>query len=145
MYLEEQKIVHTNVRLANVFVSQHEVGSCFKVKLGDPGLPGNVVLLKPNPFFFSISRDFLKFFNNFFHHPADYTNESEVHWLSFELLIDSCPTASKCTPKGDVWAFATTLWELFSYGQSPTSLFITGELSLKNAKEQVWIFFAFFF
>ena len=40
MYLEEQKIVHTNVRLANVFVSQHTVGSCFKVKLGDPGLPG---------------------------------------------------------------------------------------------------------
>ena len=40
MYLEEQKIVHTNVRLANVFVSQHKVGSCFKVKLGDPGLPG---------------------------------------------------------------------------------------------------------
>ena len=84
----------------------------------------------------------------FFHHlVVDYTNESEVHWLSFELLIDSCPTASKCTSKGDVWAFATTLWELFSYGQSPTSLFETNESSslsknndkllFKRAKEQV--------
>ena len=61
MYLEEQKIVHTNVRLANVFVSQHTVGSCFKVKLGDPGLPGKyIVIFSKNLIliFFSISREF---------------------------------------------------------------------------------------
>ena len=49
----------------------------------------------------------------------DYSAPNEVHWLSFELLLDSCPTPSKCTMKGDVWAFATTLWELFSYGETP--------------------------
>ena len=106
---------------------------------------------KFNPnFFFQFHEIFEIFFNEFFFHHlvVDYTNESEVHWLSFELLIDSCPTASKCTSKGDVWAFATTLWELFSYGQSPTSLFETNESSslssknndkllFKRAKEQV--------
>jgi hypothetical protein len=87
-YLEEQNIVHTNIRLSNVFVAAHEVGSCFKVKLGDPGLP-------------------------------DYTLPEEVHWLSFELLLDSCPTPSKCTTQGDVWAFATSLWQLFTFGEAP--------------------------
>ena len=59
----------------------------------------------------------------------DYSAPNEVHWLSLELLLDSCPTPSKCTQKGDVWAFATTLWELFSYGERPT-------LDHKFAKQQ---------
>ena len=50
----------------------------------------------------------------------DYSSSEEVHWLSFELLLDSCPTPSKCTDKGDVWAYGTTLWELFSYGDVPS-------------------------
>lgn len=87
-YLEEQDIVHGNIRLANVFVATHEPGESFKVKLGDNGLP-------------------------------DYTSPEQVHWLSFELLLDTCPTASKCSTKGDVWALATTLWQLFSYGEMP--------------------------
>ena len=98
-YLDEHGIVHSNIRLGNVFVSEHRPGTCFKVKLGDPGLP-------------------------------DYNNPKEAHWLSFELLLDSCPTPSKCTSKGDVWAFATTLWELFSYGELPS-------LDPVFAKEQV--------
>lgn len=27
---------------------------------------------------------------------------------------------AKRSVMGDIWAFATTLWEVFSYGQSPT-------------------------
>ena len=87
LHLEEQNIVHGNIRLRNVLVAQHE--ESLKVKLGDPGLP-------------------------------DYSCPEEVHWLSFELLVDSCPTPSKCTNKSDVWAFATTLWELFSFGELPS-------------------------
>ncbi len=98
LHLEEQKIVHSNIRLRNVLVASHAPDAGLKVKLGDPGL-------------------------------ADYSRSEEVHWLSFELLIDSCPTPSKCTLKGDVWAFATTLWELFSYGDLP-------QLDLVFSKEQ---------
>ena len=100
-YLEEQGIVHANIRLANVFIFEHKPGSCFKVKLGDPGLP-------------------------------DYSNPEEVHWLSLELFTHSCPTPSRCTKEGDVWAFATTLWQIFSYGESP-------DFDPVVAKEQVTI------
>ena len=45
----------------------------------------------------------------------DYNVPEEVHWLSFDLLVDSCPTSSKCTHKGDVWAYGTTVNEYNSH------------------------------
>ena len=44
----------------------------------------------------------------------EYTLE-DVHWLPREMLLEG----GKCTKYGDVWAYATTLWEIFSYGAKP--------------------------
>ena len=101
-YLAEKQIVHSNIRLCNVLVAAHDVNDA-----ASSGL--KVKLGDPGL--------------------PDYADPNEVHWLSFELLLDSCPTPSKCTLKGDVWAFATTLWELFSYGDRPS-------LDHKFAKKQ---------
>ena len=48
----------------------------------------------------------------------DYSSSEEVHWLSFELLLDSCPTPSKCTDKGDVWAYGTTVRHTYTKKQN---------------------------
>ncbi len=58
-----------------------------------------------------------------------------MHWLSYELLLQQdlssaagekqrqqpqpMPTRQHCTVKGDVWALATTFWQIFSDGASP--------------------------
>ncbi|XP_075981572.1 tyrosine-protein kinase hopscotch [Anticarsia gemmatalis] len=42
----------------------------------------------------------------------------DVHWMPVEFLKDM--SLAKRSVMGDIWAFATTLWEVFSYGQSPT-------------------------
>ncbi|XP_041984957.1 tyrosine-protein kinase hopscotch [Aricia agestis] len=42
----------------------------------------------------------------------------DVHWMPVEFFSDM--NLAKRSVVGDIWAFATTLWEIFSYGQSPT-------------------------
>lgn len=42
----------------------------------------------------------------------------DVHWMPVEFMKDM--SLAKRSVMGDIWAFATTLWEVFSYGQSPT-------------------------
>ena len=48
------------------------------------------------------------------HYGAD-----QVHWLPLELLVEERPTPAQCTSKGDVWAAATTFWQIFSGGETP--------------------------
>ena len=78
---------HGRVRCSNVFVSQHS-DAAFQVKLGDAGLMG-----EPYPV-------------------------QQVHWLPYELLLmqgsatEHAPSPMNCTVKGDVWALATTFWEV---------------------------------
>lgn len=48
------------------------------------------------------------------HYGAD-----QVHWLPLELLVEEKPTPAQCTSKGDVWAAATTFWQIFSGGLTP--------------------------
>lgn len=43
----------------------------------------------------------------------------QVHWLPLELLLTENPSPSQCTFKGDVWALATTYWQIFSFGIKP--------------------------
>ncbi|KAG6456774.1 hypothetical protein O3G_MSEX009942 [Manduca sexta] len=43
---------------------------------------------------------------------------TDVHWMPVEFFSDM--NLAKRSVIGDIWAFATTLWEVFSYGQSPT-------------------------
>ena len=43
----------------------------------------------------------------------------QVHWLPFELLVEEKPAPAQCTAKGDVWAAATTFWQIFSGGVTP--------------------------
>ncbi|VVD04448.1 unnamed protein product, partial [Leptidea sinapis] len=42
----------------------------------------------------------------------------DVHWIPVEFFMDM--NLAKRSVTADIWAFATTLWEVFSYGQSPT-------------------------
>ncbi|KAH9642501.1 hypothetical protein HF086_008911 [Spodoptera exigua] len=44
--------------------------------------------------------------------------QHDVHWMPVEFFSDM--SLAKRSVTGDIWAFATTLWEVFSYGQSPT-------------------------
>ncbi|KAJ0174068.1 hypothetical protein K1T71_010214 [Dendrolimus kikuchii] len=48
---------------------------------------------------------------------TQYTHQ-DVHWMPVEFFSDM--SLAKRSVIGDIWAFATTLWEVFSYGQSPT-------------------------
>ena len=48
------------------------------------------------------------------HYGAD-----QVHWLPLELLMEERPTPAQCSSKGDVWAAATTFWQIFSGGVTP--------------------------
>uniref|UniRef100_A0A2H1V4N2 SFRICE_010906 n=1 Tax=Spodoptera frugiperda TaxID=7108 RepID=A0A2H1V4N2_SPOFR len=48
---------------------------------------------------------------------SNYT-QHDVHWMPVEFFSDM--SLAKRSVTGDIWAFATTLWEVFSYGQSPT-------------------------
>lgn len=48
-------------------------------------------------------------------------DSSDVHWLPTELLRNDKkpPLVAHCSSKGDVWALATTFWEIFSFGATP--------------------------
>ncbi|XP_063830579.1 tyrosine-protein kinase hopscotch [Ostrinia nubilalis] len=41
----------------------------------------------------------------------------DIHWMPVEFFPDM--NLAKRSAVGDIWAFATTLWEVFSYGVSP--------------------------
>ncbi|KAF5274388.1 hypothetical protein FQA39_LY07268 [Lamprigera yunnana] len=83
-HLQENFIVHGNIRCRKLLVSCHEENA-FTVKLGDPGI---------------------------FHTYAS----KEVHWIPVECYSNL--EYAKHSTAADVWAFATTLWEIFMYGET---------------------------
>jgi len=88
-YLEDIGLVHGQVRCKNMFVESHGENA-FKVKLGEGSL------LTP------------------------FTSAEDVHWLDFhQLQAKQKGGAYIQSAAGDVWSFATTLWEIFSYGEVP--------------------------
>ena len=90
-YLADNNMVHGEIRARNVFVCQHTERQ-FQVKLCEGSLDG--------------------------------PRTEDVHWLDFDQLqaalnSDILGTEIKPSLVGDVWSLGTTLWELFSYGESP--------------------------
>ncbi|KAG5323108.1 JAK kinase, partial [Acromyrmex heyeri] len=83
-HLEENRVIHGNVRCRNVLVHSHTDNS-FIVKLGDPGL-------------------------------FTYT-EDDIYWIPPECYTDFA--SAKYSLQADIWALATTIWEIFSRGASP--------------------------
>lgn len=65
--------------------------------------------------------------------PLDLTI-SDVPWIAIEDYDDF--PASRKNLKGDIWAYATTLWQIFSYGvlltlQNPVQFFRNGQRPTK--------------
>ncbi|KAF2897768.1 hypothetical protein ILUMI_08399 [Ignelater luminosus] len=82
-HLEENDIVHGNIRCRKLLVSSHEENS-FTVKLGDPGINHTYA-------------------------------STEVHWIPVECYSNL--QFAKRSTAADVWAFATTIWEIFMFGE----------------------------
>lgn len=109
-YLQENKIVHGRIRCASLQVIRFEQPNLLLARLGDPGLQktysnneyvhpsklliDRVVAKRPNYFIYSVPWI-----------PFEYHNNLEKAKLDF---------------KAEVWAYATTAWEIFSRGRSPT-------------------------
>ena len=90
-YLSDNNMVHGEIRARNVFVCNH-TDRQFQVKLCEGSLDG--------------------------------PRTEDVHWLDFDQLAaalnsDILGTEIKPSMMGDVWSFGTTLWELFSFGETP--------------------------
>ncbi|RVE43769.1 hypothetical protein evm_011618 [Chilo suppressalis] len=60
----------------------------------------------------------------------------DIHWMPIEFFSDM--NMAKRSAVGDIWAFATTLWEVFSYGLSPaeTNPVLTEKYSQKRATKK---------
>ena len=73
-----------------MYVVSHDPGNSFKVKLGEPGIP-------------------------------DFKAPNQIYWMPLQMLqqFPTDLTWEKCNIKSDVWAFATTLWQIFCYGDAP--------------------------
>jgi len=109
-YLQDRDIVHSNIRCRNVFVAKYD--QSITVKLSDTGVP-------------------------------DYTRPDDLFYLAPELLehrdYKQC-TIAGTLPRpfnksafgkfpisalnlGDIWAYGTTMWQVFHFGQKvPTCL-----------------------
>ena len=94
-YLEDQGLVHGEIRARNLMVDTH-TDTQFKVKLCEGSLSG--------------------------------MENKEVHWLDFQQLqAVTSGRVPQPTHAGDVWSSATTLWELFSFGDKPLPYVDRGE------------------
>ena len=59
----------------------------------------------------------------------------EAPWIAPEIRTNGLKASS---PASDVWAFGTTLWEIFSYGQKPDFEDVNELLQPLGCQEDVW-------
>ena len=49
----------------------------------------------------------------------DFKRANQIYWMPLQMLCQGELSWEKCNIKSDVWAFATTLWQIFCDGQDP--------------------------
>ena len=49
----------------------------------------------------------------------DFKKPNQIYWMPLHMLCQGELSWEKCNSKCDVWAFATTLWQIFCDGQEP--------------------------
>ena len=49
----------------------------------------------------------------------DFKRANQIYWMPLQMLCQGELSWEKCNTKSDVWAFATTLWQIFCDGQDP--------------------------
>ncbi|KAK3087792.1 hypothetical protein FSP39_010614 [Pinctada imbricata] len=92
LYLQEHNVYHGNICCHNILLFKYAIDE-IHVKIGDPGM---VSLLNTQS--------------------IDYEeNRRRVPWLAPELLNDM----NQMTTQSDMYAFGTTMWEMFSFGKNP--------------------------
>ena len=106
-YLESKRLIHRDLAARNILVFSKEI-----VKISDFGLSRAL----------GVGKDYYQ------------TNFSVNLKLPIAWCAPECINFLKFTSSSDVWAFAVTMWELFSYGFQPWAA-LTGQQILEAIDE----------
>eukprot|EP01119_Soliformovum_irregulare_P001421 TRINITY_DN11129_c0_g1_i1.p1 TRINITY_DN11129_c0_g1~~TRINITY_DN11129_c0_g1_i1.p1 ORF type:complete len:459 (+),score=121.35 TRINITY_DN11129_c0_g1_i1:68-1444(+) len=105
-YLEEQKVVHSDLACRNLLVTS--VDGQYQSKVSDFGLSLAQANVDVNS-------------------TAKLQQKLPVRWAAVELMSEGAESSIKT----DVWSFGVVMWEIFSYGQVPYGETPTKELIRK--------------
>lgn len=118
-YLQEKNVIHGRIRCASINVIRYEVPNMLLVRLGDPGFQKTYTKNEYALYTLYICQIFSQMV-------LILPNNYSLPWIPFEY--HNCMEQAKYDFKAEVWAYSTTIWEIFSRGRSPTF-------------KEVWVFF----